>query len=248
MLPDLEQLISLQQLDTAAKAARGTVDGIPSRIENLETRLNTRTVAVETAKNRLAVKKDQRQALEKNLAEVQGRLSRFKEQLMSVKTNKEYKAIQHEIATAQTEVQRLEDTILEYMLEADELTADVESTEQAMRKEQEEVQGERAAIEAERAHLERRLAETSDERTKLVGNIGVSALRLFDSIAEQRRGVAVVEARDGHCTICNVRLRPQVFNEILLNTELIQCDSCMRILYHDPDGGRSQAPEHDPAR
>jgi hypothetical protein len=46
--------------------------------------------------------------------------------------------------------------------------------------------------------------------------------------------VAVAEARDGICTICHVRLRPQVFNTIRRNDQIIQCDSCQRILYFVP--------------
>ena len=127
MLPDLERLIQLQQLDTATDEARRTVDGIPSRIEDLDTRLRASTTAVDAAGTRLGDKRNKRRTLEKSLAEVQGRLSRFKEQLMAVKTNKEYTAVQHEIGTAQAEVQRLEDAILEHMLEADDLAADVEA-------------------------------------------------------------------------------------------------------------------------
>ena len=246
MLPDLERLIRLQRLDTAVDEARRTVDGIPSRIEDLDIRLTASTAAVDAARNRCRVTKNERQAVEKSLAEVQGRLSRFKEQLMAVKTNKEYTAMQHEIATADADVQRLEDAILEHMLEADDLAADVEAAARALQAERAEIEAERAALEAKRVEIERRLSETSDERVKLTGNIGAAARQLFETVARQRRGIAVVEARDGHCTVCHVRLRPQMFNQVLRNTELIQCESCMRILYHDPDNGRSRTPGHDP--
>jgi predicted nucleic acid-binding Zn-ribbon protein len=53
-------------------------------------------------------------------------------------------------------------------------------------------------------------------------------------VAKRRHGVAVAEARDGICTICHVRLRPQVFNTVRRNDEVIQCDSCQRILYFVP--------------
>ena len=248
MLPDLAQLIRLQQLDTATDEAQRTVDAIPSRVEDLDTRLTASTTAVDVATHSLAAKKNERQAVEKSLAEVQGRLSRFKEQLMAVKTNREYTAVQHEIATAEAQIQQLEDTILEHMLEADDLGTGVEAAEHTLQAERTEVKRERAALEAERAKMERRLRGTSDERAKLIGSIGAAARALFETIAKQRRGIAVVEARDGHCTVCNVRLRPQVFNQILRNTELIQCDSCMRILYHDPDDGGAQSVEPDPAR
>ena len=248
MLPDLERLIRLQRLDTAADEAHRTVDAIPSHFEHLDTRLTAATTAVDAATSRLADEKQERQAVEKSLAEVQGRLSRFKEQLMAVKTNKEYTAMQHGIATAETEVQRLEDAILVHMLEADDLTAAVEAAERALQAEREEIGRERVALEAERAEMERRLNATSDARAKLTGTVGAAARQLFEAIARQRRGIAVVEARDGHCTVCNVRLRPQVFNQVLLNTELIQCESCLRILYHNPDGRGSRSPEHAPDR
>ena len=237
MLPDLERLIRLQRLDDAADEAQRTVDAIPARIEALDTRLAASTAAVDAAKRRLDDQKSERHAVEKSLAEVQSRLSRFKEQLMAVKTNREYTAMQHEIATAEAKVQGLEDAILGHMLEADDLTADVEAAERALQADRTEVERERAQLESQRARLEDELDGTSDERAKLIGSIGAAARQLFETIASQRRGIAVVEAHDGHCKLCNVRLRPQMLNRILLNTELIQCESCLRILYYRPDGG-----------
>ena len=52
----------------------------------------------------------------------------------------------------------------------------------------------------------------------------------------------VAEARDGICTICHVRLRPQVFNDVRRNEAIVQCESCQRILYYVPaPASQSQA-------
>ena len=241
MLADLERLIRLQRLDDAAAEVERTVDAIPARIEALDTRLTASTATVDAAKRRLDDKKAERHAVEKDLGEVQTRLSRFKEQLMAVKTNKEYTAMQHEIATAEARVQRLEDAILEHMLDIDDLMAEVEETERALQADRTEVEHERAQLESQRARLEDELGGTSDDRAKLIGSIGAAARRVFETIASQRHGIAVVEARDGHCKLCNVRLRPQMLNRILLNAELIQCESCMRILYYHPDSVSAQS-------
>ena len=235
MLPDLERLIRLQRLDNAAVETRRAVAAIPERMTALEARLHASRTRAEDARRQQEEERKGRREVEKRLGEVQGRLARFKDQLMAVKTNKEYTAMQHEIATAEAEVARLEDTMLEHMLQADELDAAVDAAERADREEAVAVERERAELEEERAAMERRLDGASDERAKLTGSIGAGSLRLFESIAGRRRGLAVVEARNGHCTVCNVRLRPQVFNKVLLNTELIRCESCLRLLYHDPD-------------
>ena len=59
-------------------------------------------------------------------------------------------------------------------------------------------------------------------------------LAQFELISNRRNGIGIAEARDGICTICHVRLRPQVFNTVRRNEEIIQCDSCNRILYFIP--------------
>jgi hypothetical protein len=59
-------------------------------------------------------------------------------------------------------------------------------------------------------------------------------LAIYDAAYARRQGIAVAEAKDGICTICHVRLRPQVFNEVRRNDAIVQCDSCQRILYFVP--------------
>ena len=144
--------------------------------------------------------------------------------------------MQHEIATAESEVQRLEDAILEQMLEADELTVGVDNASAALKNEEAEIASERGELESERGTLEGQLKSSAEAQASLSASISNTARRLFEKSAEQRGGSAVVEAKDGHCSLCNVRLRPQIFNQILKNADLIQCDSCMRLLYHNPGG------------
>jgi predicted nucleic acid-binding Zn-ribbon protein len=54
---------------------------------------------------------------------------------------------------------------------------------------------------------------------------------MFERILKGRQGIAVAQAIDGHCSICHVRLRPQVYNTILRNEQIVQCDHCQRVLY-----------------
>src|SRR6185369_8363146 len=129
MNADLERIIGLQRLDTAAETARKKLADEPEREKALDTRLETAKANVATAKERLAANQSARREIEKELAVHQGRLSKFREQAMAVKTNQEYHAIQHEIAHAQAQIKAHEDQMLEHMLEADELAAAVKKAE-----------------------------------------------------------------------------------------------------------------------
>jgi uncharacterized protein len=234
MNPELEHVIQLQRLDSAALDANRRLASEPERERELEARLHAAHEHVAAAKKRLADNQDARRGTEKEAAVHQGRLSKFREQAMEVKTNHEYHAIQKEMEYAQNEIKKLEETILERMLEADELTADAKRADKELAAEQKAVDDERAAMRAEHAELESRLEKIARERDALVAALDSQVLRIFEVVARRRNGVAVAEARDGICTICHVRLRPQVYNNVLRSTDIIQCDSCQRILYAAP--------------
>jgi predicted nucleic acid-binding Zn-ribbon protein len=231
MNSDLERLIALQRLDSAAHDAERHLAEAPDRENALDARLDALGQDVTAAKERLAVNQNARRAIEKDVALQQGRLSKFRDQLMAVKTNREYQAMQHEIETAQNEVKALEEKVLERMLEADDLTAAVKKAEAALAADGKSVSAERQAIAAEAAELKTALERLRGERAQVVSGLSPQVLALFEQVARKRNGVAVAEARDGVCTICHVRLRPQVFNTVRRNDGIIQCDHCNRILF-----------------
>lgn len=231
MHPDLERLIRLQQLDTFVETARRAVAEHPTRVQAFESRLDEATGRLTSAQQALAANQTDRRSLDKDLAAVQGRLSKFKDQLMEVKTNREYTAMLKEIEVAQQEVRRLEDRMLERMLEADEFSGAMKASEKALAAERANIQEERDRLEKEIATLAAELETSLSQRQQLVQQIDPQAMAIFETVARGRRGVAVAEAKDGLCTICHVRLRPQKFNEVRRNADIIQCDSCQRILY-----------------
>jgi len=241
MHADLERLIALQRLDTSAEAARKKLADEPERERSLDARLDAAKHRVASAKERLASNQNARRAMEKELAVHQGRLSKFREQAMAVKTNQEYHAIQHEIAHAQAQIKTHEDQMLEGMLEADELTTAVKSAETDAAAEQKGVDADRKAMKAEHVELQHSLERMSAERAAIIGALDKQLLHTFEQVAKKRHGVAVAEAKDGICTICHVRLRPQVFNTVRRNEEIVQCESCQRVLYFVPAPAATQA-------
>jgi predicted nucleic acid-binding Zn-ribbon protein len=246
MNADLERLIALQRLDTAAHDAERRLADAPEREKALDARLDAARQHLTAAKEQLAVNQNARRTIEKDVAVHQGRLSKFREQAMAVKTNQEYHAIQHEMAFAQTEIKTREDEILELMVQADELTADVKRSEAALAAEQKAVEADRKSIAVESSELKAALERMAAERKTTVAGITPQVLAIFDQVAKRRGGIAVAEAREGICTICHVRLRPQVFNTIRRNDAIVQCDHCQRILFYvpAPTAGAVAAPDN----
>ena len=243
MNPDLQHLIQLQDLDLAAERVRRRIADIPGAVAALDSRLSERTAAVAAIKGRIEVSQSARRDIDKELAAVQGRLSKYKGQLMEVKTNKEYQAMQHEIQAAEQLVRDQEDRLLERMEEQDTLSAELKAAEAALTGAQAEIAAEKKIIESDRAVLDQTLQKHTADRAALTAQITPAALALFERLSQHRKGVALSEARNGGCVQCNVRLRPQVFNEVRRMDTLIQCDNCSRILYFVPIAAATQAPQ-----
>jgi uncharacterized protein len=239
--PDLQHLIRLQQLDVEIDSARRRITEIPAIQQAMDERLAAQTAAVEGVKQRLAASQSARREIENEVASVQTRLSKYKGQLTEVKTNKEYQAMQKEITTAEETVRSHEDRVLERMEEAENLTRDLKAAEAELKRQQGEIAAERTALDAEAGELGKKAEQTAAERTDVAKALSPPALKLFEHVSRQRKGLAVAEARDGVCTVCHVRLRPQVFNEVRRAENLIQCESCLRILYFLPQDAATQA-------
>ena len=242
MLPDLEYLIHLQELDSAAERARRRIADIPAVQQSLEARSAAGAAAVEAVKDRISATALSRRDIEKEVAAVQTRLSKYKEQLMSVKTNKEYTAMQHEIATAEGLVRSYEDRLLELMEAADQEAADLKVAETAMKNEQAQIARDQKALAEEKVAREAEIQRLAAERAELVSKISKEAMEIYVRVAHGRRGQAVAQARDGVCVVCHVRMRPQVFNQVRRNDGIHQCESCTRILYYVPPAATPAPP------
>ena len=234
MFPDLEHLIALQHLDADAGDARRLIAAHPDLLKAADGRLAEAVGARENARNALKSSQDERRALEKEASVFQGRLTKFRDQQGAVKTNREFQALGHEIETATSDLSAVEEKEIEKMIEADALTAIVKQAEGAMAVRQKEIDAEKAVLAKNLASHQARLAAAEAARAGIVAQISAPALHLYGQIANIRKGVAVCVAADGLCSVCHVRLRPNVYQVVRHNEAIVQCDSCQRILYFVP--------------
>jgi uncharacterized protein len=235
MLPDLDRLIKLQHVESQISEARQKIATHPQRLAEIDALLAEARARVDDAKKRVAENNEARRALDKDIALYQGRLSKFRDQQGAVKTNREYQALGHEIETAQHELGDVEEKVIERMVEADTVAADVKEAEAAFAAQQKVIEAQKKEMTEELAHLEADLQRATEARAALVSEMDKRTMALFEQVSKARKGVAVAPAtRDGLCSACHVRLRPQVFQHVRTNGQIIQCDSCQRILYFVP--------------
>jgi predicted nucleic acid-binding Zn-ribbon protein len=186
------------------------------------------TSAHEKSKNDQATRKK----LEGEVSGLESKISKYREQMLSVKTNEEYKALQKEIEHTQTAIRKVEDSILALMMAAESSQQEIRTAEARLKEDQQRVNQERRELEGDHQKDVSAMQSCMTERKELENQISGDLLPRYERVRKFRGGIGISAARDYVCEVCKVRIRPQVFQEIRKNDQIIACDACQRILYN----------------
>jgi predicted nucleic acid-binding Zn-ribbon protein len=231
MAVNLQPLIQLHFLDREIAALNSRLSQIPIQMKEVDRKLDRAQRHVQEKQNLIAENQKKRRELEGDLALIETKRKRYKEQLDGVKTNKEYTGLQHEIELVSQAIREMEDQILAQMEEAEILKVQLDEAQKVKDREEKDLLAEQQVIQAESDKLEEAMNQLKGKRRHWISQIPVPILEEYESLASHRKGVALAEARDAICQECQMRIRPQLFQEIRRNDTIITCENCSRILF-----------------
>ncbi len=231
MLQDLAALEELQKLDVDNLELRKTLQGIPENIE--ETRRNVAHIGelLEKERLRLAEAEAWRAERERDVSFQNEMLGKSKAKLQAARNEKENKAAQREIDTIRRTIQDREKEVLQVMEAIEQYRVAIADHTREFGELEEHLKGAEDDGRVRMAEVETKIGETSSRRAELAGRVPQALLRQYERL-HNRIGVAVVEAKDGRCTGCNMSLPPQQYNELMRGDKLFTCPACVRILVY----------------
>ena len=233
MNPDLHNLKELQAADRESARLSQEIASLPRRVAVIEAKLADSRGRKEKAVAAIKAGEVARRKFETQIQDLQQKISKYRDQMLAVKTNQEYKAFTSEVEFAQQHVREAEDKILEGMVAAESLEKDLKKAEAELKAETAEIEKEKTEARLRTDIAEKEMAEWKSKRDHVRAAISPDALRHYDRVLKLR-GSALAEAADHKCSACQVMLRPQVYNDVRTNEQFIICDSCHRILWYDP--------------
>jgi predicted nucleic acid-binding Zn-ribbon protein len=229
----LEKLVRLHHAESEIKHLEAELAAVPRARQELDARLVAERSRLDAARSALDASAKARKAHEAAVQDLETKRSKYKGQLMDVKTNKEYTAMLHEIEGVERDIKAREDQILEEMEKAEGLGQDVRREEIEFKTVEGEAKKDKAELDAREAALREKAERARAEREAAAAGVPDDARARYERIA-RLRGTGMAEAKDGVCQTCHVKLRVQVWVEVRKNEALIECDSCSRILYYEP--------------
>jgi uncharacterized protein len=233
MIKLLEKLLIVQDRDVRLMRLKMELDRIPHEKAEIDREEKNAIDAAEQAKADSRRIEADRKKIEVSVGGKQDQVRKYKTQLLEIKNNDQFHALQHEITAAEGEIRQMEDQELELMEKMEGVQLAVKQSDAKLKETQQRLQTRRKDIEAKSQQLEKQLQEVEQDREKLAVEIEDDVLSRYERIFKSKHGQAIVGIAHGMCKGCNIKITAQEIHKAQGGNELVSCTNCDRILYSE---------------
>ncbi len=230
MQESLRALLELQKTDQDLHELEQYKVDIPNQLETMETVQSEAETRLTDQETKVADIDKNRRQYERDLQAAQEQIKKYQGQLYSVKTNKEYDALQAEIQAHKNRISELEDAILQLISDAETEQEALETIRGETESLIERFSEERTTLQSRLSAVDEDVAVKMDERKRMAIRVENQVLKVYDRIRRNLRGMTVVPVKKGACSGCFHVIPLQVVMQIRQGRKLVSCESCGRIL------------------
>ncbi|MEI6632350.1 MAG: C4-type zinc ribbon domain-containing protein [Chlamydiota bacterium] len=228
---DIARLLEVQEKERELLKLEEEKAALPEALDGAKAAITRAEEEVHRLKGELKALQVKKKDFELESSEKLEAVAKYQKQQFDIKTNVEYQALQKEIVNRQVENSRIEDRILEVMLDIEEHESRIRSGEELVRAKGVELAAEEKKVAEEGARVAARMAVVGAERDALLPAIDEAMLRKYQRIFKNKKDMAIVPLTDYVCGGCHMHLPPQITHLVRKGDELVICESCSRILY-----------------
>ncbi|HAD83139.1 MAG: hypothetical protein A2509_03785 [Candidatus Edwardsbacteria bacterium RIFOXYD12_FULL_50_11] len=235
MRETLQAIYQIQKLDDLIRDNQGRLDQIPKDIADIQERLKESRSRLDEVNRQQEDLARQKKALEQEVEQTSSNIKKHQTQLLSVKTNKEYTTMLHEIEGEKKKTSDIEEQILTIMESLEKLGLQETEEKNIFKLAEAQSQGKQQEMGKEAAGLSARVEELRKNKQEALAGLPKDILAMYDKIGKARNGTAVVAVKSTTCGGCFGNLPTQLLNRIRDMDKIITCENCGRILiWQDP--------------
>ena len=230
MKTQFRTLGKLKRLDEKLYRLKNEIDRIPEEIKRLEQKLSKHKEEFSLHKANFDTQEKLLRKAELDLKEKEDFIRKAEGKMMECKTNEEYQAAQKEIEGFKSEKTALEETVLNSMNGMEGHRNNLKIAEEKFKQEESSFNKEKKEYEETKAKLVKSYEEQASQKGSLITQLSPDTSSLYQRAFTATKGLAICLAENSSCLGCNMKIRPQLFNEILGSKVIHRCPSCGRIL------------------
>lgn len=235
MQAEVMALLRLQVIDYDLGELERSKEYLPDMMDNLQREIIDARERFERATADLEAARIRQKHLELEIATREAGLQKFQQQMMSIKTNKEYDALVAEIDGVKSAINKHETELLETMEVVKTLESSiVEFRERAVQiKENNEKQ--LSILKEKIESIGDKVQGKQVEREQLLVDVPRRIMSVYDRVRRGKGGAAIVAVKNRACSGCFKQLTPKKIQDIRRADGIFTCDNCGRLLFWEDD-------------
>jgi len=227
----IDFLVKLQEKDRALDWFRWQIREGPERLQGLEKELEGLQEDVEADKRRIQDLNKTQRELEDEIEVGIAHIRKSRGRLMSIKNNKEYRALLREIEETEKGNADKEDIVLGCLEDLDKLNNELGAKEKGLSAMRDRLESEKVAIAKELARIREEFSVVEKSREELIQTIDPKLLIKYEQIKATSGGIALALVNNATCSECHLGIPPQMYNELQRQDTLKFCPNCQRIIF-----------------
>ena len=230
MKKQLEILIQMQKFDTVIGDKNILTKELPQQLNSLKQSLKDADETVAATKNELDENLKDQKLRELDIADNNTKIAKYKNQLLTIETNKEYKALNSEINHLEKKNSGVDDDLIGLMEAESELREHLDEENKAQKKASDELKANEEKLEKEIQEVKKDIEDLKGKRNDMAKDLPRDIIRRYAALIKNKNRKAVVFNDNNACSGCGYTIRPQVAIDIKAGNSVIYCESCGRIL------------------
>ena len=203
---------------------------LPKELEGLKNDVIYSESKVKELKQKLENNQKDQKLNELSIKENKEKMIKYETQLLTIKTNKEYKALNSEIAALKEKNTKIDDKIIELMESENIIKEDLEKNNELLEKATKKLKDNEDRIKRAIEKVERESEKLRNKRNEIAKTIPVRLVKRYVGLIKNRNRKAVVYNENMACSGCGFQVRPQLAIELTKANKYIACENCGRIL------------------
>ncbi len=238
MQNQLELLLKLQVIDYDLGELERSKEYLPDMMDNLNRELEESRTKYETTVTDLETANVKQKSLELEIKTKEANLQKFQQQMMSIKTNKEYDALVAEIDTVKESISNMETELLETIDQVGALEKNIVEFKEKFEQVSENNSRQLEILQQKIDSIGDKTSGKRDERSQITITIPRTVISVYERVRKGRGGSAVVAVKKRACGACYKALTPKKIQDIRRAEQILTCDNCGRLLFWDDNESR----------
>ena len=227
------QLLALQEVDKELQGLEEARDKFPAEIDERQSQIDKARSALQEQLDLLENLGREQRHYERLIEDAKADLKKHEERFSAVTTNKEYDALQIEIAACKTRISEYENEVLETIEASERLRQEIEGRRQDVGQIEEQHQARIEELQQRLATLQKEVEGVETRRQEFTQNIDARLLQRYQR-SRKNRGTRVARIMKGACGGCFRQLPAQLRNNVKYTPiEVHVCENCGAILVWD---------------